>query len=121
VYGPRIVEVPPAIVVPSTPASEPVPLPKALPAPDAKAPQPIQPAPVMTLDAFAKSFQPKGGSYETTIVNPVTNQPATVRFSLPEGSPRRVVVTRDSIEFIYRIGQWVRIDFNRDGAKVTSR
>jgi len=123
VYGPRIVYLPPPIVVPAMPpASEPVPLPKAPPNADPKAPPPpIQPAQVMTLDAFAKSFQPKAGSFETTIINPVTNQPTPVRFLLPEGSPRRVVVTRDSIEFIYRIGQWVRIEFDRDGAKVTSR
>jgi hypothetical protein len=140
-YGPRVVYLPPPIVVPQMPpASEAVPLPqpRPIPIPDPKAPPlpqsqpipipdpkapppPIQAAQVMTLDAFAKSFQPKAGSFETTIINPVTNQPTTVRFLLPEGSPRRVVVTRDSIEFIYRIGQWVRIDFDREGAKVTSR
>jgi hypothetical protein len=115
VYGPRIIYVPPTVVVPPPPGSEPL----APPILDPKAPPP--PAQGQTLDAFARSFQPKAGSFETTIINPVTNQPTAVKFSLPEGSPRRVVVTRDSVEFIYRIGQWVRIDFDRDGARVTSR
>ena len=50
-----------------------------------------------------------------------TNQPTTVRFCLPEGTPRRVIVKRDSIEFVYGLRQWVRIEFDRDGATVTSR
>src|SRR5258707_8289697 len=67
VYGPRVIYLPPPIVVPSMPpASEPVPLPQPQPIPDPKAPPPpIQPAQTMTLDAFAKSFQPKAGSFET--------------------------------------------------------
>jgi hypothetical protein len=102
------------------PASEPVPSPKLIPAPDAP-PQPIQPIQVQSLEAFAKSFQAKPGSYEVPLLNPVTNQPAAVRFTLPDGTPRRVVVTRDSIEFIYSLRQWVRIEFERDGVRVTSR
>ena len=128
VYGPRVIYVPPPIVVqsqpavvqPMAPASEPVPSPKLIPAPDAP-PQPIQPIQVQSLEAFAKSFQPKPGSYEVPLLNPVTNQPATVRFTLPDGAPRRVVVTRDSIEFIYSLRQWVRIEFERDRVRVTSR
>jgi hypothetical protein len=128
VYGPRVISVPPPIVVqsqpaavqPMPPASEPVPSPKLIPAPDAP-PQPIQPVQVSSLEAFAKSFQPKPGSYEVPLLNPVTNQPATVRFTLPDATPRRVVVTRDSIEFIYSLRQWVRIEFERDGVRVTSR
>lgn len=121
VYGPRVIYLPPPIVVQSAPGgSEAIPLP--IPKVDPNAPpQPLQPAQVMTLEAFSKSFQPKAGSFETTVINPVTNQPTALRFSLPEGTPRRVLVSRDSIEFVYRIGQWVRIDFDRDGARVTSR
>lgn len=126
-YGPRVIYVPPPIVVqqqpavvqPMPPAPEPVPVPK--PPPAANAPPPIQPVQVQSLEAFAKSFQAKVGSYEVPLVNPVTNQPSTVRFTLPEGTPRRVVVTRDSIEFIYSLRQWVRIEFERDGVRVTSR
>jgi hypothetical protein len=74
-----------------------------------------------TLDAFSKTFQAKAGSYEVTVINPVTKLPTSVRFSLPEGTPRRVVVTRDSIEWVYALRQWVRIEFDRDGATVISR
>jgi hypothetical protein len=84
-------------------------------------PQPVRPAQVQSLDSFAKSFQAKAGSYEVTLVNPVTKQPTTVRFNLPEGTPRRVQVTRDYIEFIYALRQWVRIEFDKDGAIVTAR
>ncbi|MBI1831141.1 MAG: hypothetical protein HYR84_06800 [Planctomycetes bacterium] len=84
-------------------------------------PAPVQPVQVPTLDGFAKSFQAKAGSYEVLILNPVTRQPTPVRFMLPEGTPRRVLVTRDSIEFIYSLRQWVRIEFDRDGVVVTSR
>jgi hypothetical protein len=101
------------------PAPQPVPLP---PIPDAEAPpQPNQPVQTPTLEAFARSFQPKAGSYEVTLLNPITKQPTTVRFALPEGTPRRVHTTRDSIEFVYALRQWVRIEFDRDGAIVTSR
>jgi hypothetical protein len=128
IYGPRVIYVPPPIVVqsqpavvqPMPPATEPVPAPQPPPASNAP-PQPIQPVQVLSLEAFAKSFQPKAGSYEVTLLNPVTNQPATVRFTLPEGTPRRVVVTRDSLEFIYSLRQWVRIEFERDSVRVTSR
>jgi hypothetical protein len=123
VYGPRVVYMPPPVVVqPQAPASEPVPLPQTKPIVDPNAPpQPVQPAKTLTIDAFAKTFQAKAGSYETTLLNPLTNQPTSVRFTLPEGTPRRVVVTRDSIEFIYGLRQWVRIEFERDGVRVTSR
>jgi hypothetical protein len=117
VYGPRIVTAPPVIVVPP-------------PAPVVVEPQPkpivVQPAPVpltsvQTLDAFAKTFQPKGGSHEATILNPLTNQPTTVRFTLPEGTPRRVIVDRTSVEWVYTLRTRVMIDFDRGGAKVIAR
>jgi hypothetical protein len=44
-----------------------------------------------------------------------------VRFSLPEGTPRRVVVRENEIEFRYGLRQFVRIQFDEDGALVTSR
>jgi hypothetical protein len=121
-FGPRVIYMPPppVVVQSQAPASEAVPAPKT-PIVDTAPPAPAQPAQVTTLDSFAKSFQPKAGSYEVTLLNPVTKQPTAVRFLLPEGTPRRVHVTRDSIEFVYRIGQWVRIEFDREGAIVTSR
>jgi hypothetical protein len=126
--GPRVYYMPPPTVLQSPPPAEqtfppapqPVPAPKPLIKDDAP-PQPVQQPQTPTLESFAKTFQPKAGSYEVTILNPVTNQPTNVKFFLPEGSPRRVRVTRDSIEFIYGLRQWTLIEFDRDGAKVTSR
>lgn len=100
--------------------------------PDAKPPlQPVPgegpPAPLpqangaMTLEQFAKSFEPKPGNYEVTLFNPVNKQPTTVRFTLPDGSPRRVHVRRDEIEFDYGIRRFVRIQFDLDGAMVVAR
>ena len=74
-----------------------------------------------TLEAFSKTFQAKAGSYEVSVLNPVSKQPTTVRFTLPEGTPRRVVVTRDSIEWVYGLRQWVRIELDKDGATMMSR
>jgi hypothetical protein len=124
VYGPRVIYMPPPVVVApqAQPQSFPPP-PQPVPAPDAKnaPPQPLQPVQAPTLEAFSKSFQAKAGSYDVTLINPVSKQPTSVRFSLPEGTPRRVVVTRDSIEWVYGLRQWVRIEFDRDGATVISR
>jgi|ERR1022692_1614318 hypothetical protein len=124
-FGPRVLYMAPGPVVVQSqaPASEVVQAPQPLPKSPIidNAPTPVQQAQVTTLDAFAKSFQPKAGSYDVTLLNPVTKQPTAVRFNLPEGTPRRVNVTRDSIEFFYRIGQWVRIEFDRDGVMVTAR
>src|SRR4051812_34764471 len=54
-------------------------------------PAPSKSASVLSFDQFVKSFQPKAGSYEITVLNPLTQQPATVRFSLPPGTPERVL------------------------------
>jgi hypothetical protein len=106
-FGPRVIYTePPVVVQPLPPTGE-------------KLPPPVGQAP--TLEGFAKTFQPKAGTFEVTILNPVTKQPTPVRFSLPEGQPRRVVVNRDSIEFIYSLRQWTRIEFDRDGVVVTTR
>jgi hypothetical protein len=75
----------------------------------------------LTLQAFAKSFQAREGSYQVKIINPVTKSPTTVRFSLPEGTPRRVTVRETEIEFFYGLRRFVRIQFDEDGALVTSR
>ena len=130
VYGPRVIYMPPPVVQPMPPAQNgfPAPVPQPLP-PSPKMPnidpnalpQPVQPVQVPTLDSFAKSFQAKAGNYQVTILNPLTKQPNSVRFSLPEGTPRRVQVTRDSIEWHYGLRNWVRIEFDRDGATVISR
>ena len=89
--------------------------------PDDAPPPAAGPAEAMTLEQFAKSFKPKAGSYEVELLNPVTRQPDRVRFTLPEGAPRRVDTRRNEIEFNYGPRQFVRIEFDRDGAIVTSR
>ena len=120
VYGPSVIAPPSA--VPAMPlASEGLPAPKQTVPFDNGAPPPIQLAKAPTLDGFSKTFQPKAGNYDVTIINPTTNQPTQVRFSLPEGMPRRVIVNRNSIEFVYALRTWVRIEFDRDGAMVTAR
>ena len=75
----------------------------------------------LTLAQFAESFQAQSGSYKVTLVNPVTDSPTSVAFTLPEGTPRRVAVNKERINFIYGLRHWVRIDFDKDGAIVTSR
>jgi len=128
-FGPRVIYMqpppPPVVVQPMPPAAQPFPpAPQPLPKPpivDDAPPQPVQPAQAMTLEAFSKSFKAKAGSYELTLLNPVTKQPTAVRFTLPEGTPKRVHVNRDSIEFVYSLRQWVRIEFDRDGVTVTTR
>jgi hypothetical protein len=136
VYGPRVIDGPvyvgPRVIyvdpppAPMPPAKDFVaPPPQAVPPPPAPSandpPPPVQPVQAPTLDGFGKTFQAKAGSYDVTIVTPITRQPTQVRFMLPEGTPRRVIVTRDSIEFVYSLRQWVRIEFDRDGVMVTSR
>ncbi len=75
----------------------------------------------LTLDAFVKSFKPKAGSFEIELINPATNQPTTVRFTLPEGTPRRVHVSGREIEFDYGARRYVKIQFDSDGAVVITR
>jgi hypothetical protein len=122
-YGPPVYVVPPPrVIVPAIPPAEFTPPPPTpAPNPDQEPPQPVQPNKVPTLEEFANSFKPKAGSYEVTLVNPVTKQPTPVRFTLPEGTPQRVQVRRHEIEFHYGLRHFVRIEFDRDGAQVISR
>jgi hypothetical protein len=76
---------------------------------------------VLSFDQFVKSFQPKAGSYEIAVLNPLTKQPTTVRFALPPGSPERVLAGQSYLEYRYAGRQFVRIEFDRDGATVISR
>lgn len=127
IVGPPVV-VPPAVARPAFPPLEAEPPAQVLPEPKQKIPNDLdngppaaQPAQAPTLEQFGKSFQAKPGHYEIALINPITRQPTTVRFSLPEGSPRRVIVRRSSIEFDYGPRSYVRIEFDRDGAEVISR
>ncbi|HEV3448727.1 MAG TPA: hypothetical protein VG099_29085 [Gemmataceae bacterium] len=75
----------------------------------------------LTLGQFAESFQAQSGRHKVTLINPVTNSPAPVAFTLPEGTPRRVAVNKERITFVYGFRHWVRITFDKDGAIVSSR
>jgi hypothetical protein len=90
-------------------------------APGAVPPAPLQPPQLPTLEQFASSFKPKAGSYEVDLINPVSKQPTKVRFTLPEGTPTKVQVRPHEIEFRYGIMQFVRIEFDKDGAQVVTR
>jgi hypothetical protein len=130
---PRVHLMPPADPAPTFEAPAPEPVPERLkrapqvqpkPAdvpPEDAPPAPAQPEQVLTLEQFAKAFQPKAGNYEVTLLNPVTRGATTVRFTLPEGTPRRVNLSRNEIEFDYGARRYVRIRFDRDGAEVSSR
>jgi hypothetical protein len=117
-------------VLPQEPSPQPAPQnPPASPSAPRTAPEqtdePPPPRPtsvnVPTLQDFAKSFQAREGNYNVTIINPVTKRPTPVRFTLPAGTPRRVIARQDELEFFYGIRHFVRIQFDKDGAIVTSR
>lgn len=94
---------------------------KDAPPPDEGAPPPAAAPGTLTINDFVKSFKPKAGNYEVELLNPVTNQPTPVRFTLPEGTPRRVHVSPREVEFDYGARRYVKIQFDRDGAVVISR
>lgn len=67
----------------------------------------------MTLEQFARCFQPTCGTHHVCIIHPVTCQPVNVCFTLPHGCPK-VCVNRRSIEFDYGRRE-VEINFLRNG------
>jgi hypothetical protein len=103
VQPPPVVVQPPPVVVPPTP-------------PPAVAVRPL------TLNEFAASFKPAPGTYTTVLLNPITNNPVKVMFSLPPGNPRIRVFPR-RLEFDYGSRrQSVEIRFDRkDRVHVQSR
>jgi hypothetical protein len=127
--GPPVVVLPaqPVPVVPGSP-NVPPPLPQepvALQPP----PLPVPPPPSavvagrpQTLNEFAASFKPAPGTYETVLINPVTQNPVKVTFSLPAGNPKIRVFPR-RLEFDYGSRrQSVEIRFDRkDRVHVQSR
>jgi hypothetical protein len=78
---------------------------------DLPPPRPTQPAVttpvrgearrVPTVAEFAASFEPSGGTHEVELIHPATGQPVKVAFTLPAGSPRRVIVRRRELAFDY--------------------
>lgn len=97
------------------------PAPENLPPANVLSPASSTGANVLSFDQFVKSFQPKAGSYEVAVLNPLTNQATTVRFALPPGTPERVLAGQSFLEYRYAGRQFVRIEFDRDGATVISR
>ena len=110
--GPPIIVEPPQQV-------EPLPVPRELPKKSAPVEKDGRKA--MTLDEFAKTFTGRAGLHNVLVVNPLTKAVTPVRFSLPDGMPRRVLVDPQGVEFVYGLRHFVRIHFNSDGVVVTSR
>lgn len=138
--GPQVIA--PQVITPSNPSISALPPPRSVPQPfpsvpappkpnqptdgeppinpDLAPPAPAQPAKAPTVDEFVKSFKPKAGNYEVTLINPVNRQAEIVRFSLPR-TPQRVQANRNGFEFIFGPRQFVRIEFDQDGPTVISR
>ncbi len=91
------------IVEPGSP-----PLPELPPVPAAKAP---------TLGDFAAGFRPAptGGRYEVVVQHPCTCCPVKVCFCLPPGCPRRIRVSKTSLEVRYGLCKAVVVRFLPDG------
>ena len=130
--APGYVAAPPIYAAPAPPPQaipkQLPPLAQAAPAPQAVPVQPqadfLPPVPakvaVPTLAEFAKNFQPRPGNYEVSLINPLTGQPTPVRFAL-HANPQNVRLGDNLIEFQFGPNQFVRIEFDRQGAFVVSR
>jgi len=109
---PPVVSVPvpverPAVASPSVPLEPSVGT--AVPVP----PPPTVVRPIRHED-FAATFQPAPGTYEVVFLHPGSRCPVKVCFTLPEGCPRQVRVSRRSLEFDYG-RECVRIRFQIGG------
>jgi hypothetical protein len=115
---------PSGTVTPESPQAAALPAPELAPKPQVADPNQVPPAApkaAPTLEQFAKTFQPRAGAFDVDVINPVTNQPTHVRFTLPDGTPKNVQVRQNEIEFRYGLRRFVRIEFDKDGAQVVSR
>jgi hypothetical protein len=132
---PQVIQGEPPVAAPAQgPAAAPAPamprkMPNGVPPPPAPGlgnnanfvpPPPAKAVQSMSLEAFAKSFQAKEGSYQIDLINPVSKMPTTVRFTLPPGQPD-VAVGPASITYRYVGRTMVKIEFDADGVTVTSR
>jgi hypothetical protein len=125
--GVVVVPVTPApVVVPVTPAppmsppqpvplpAQPIPVPLQQPQPAIVVPAPK--APVLPQD-FARTFQPRAGTYDVVFIHPRTNQPVSVAFDLPAGDPRVSWIGnslvfdygRHEVEIRFQIGGRVKV------------
>jgi hypothetical protein len=120
---------PPLPVNPGTPVVPPMPPASPEPVVVQPPPQPVPPAPgaavaarAPTLNEFAASFKPAPGAYSVVLLNPITNNPVNVTFTLPPGNPRVRVFPR-RLEFDYGTRrESVEIRFDRkDRVHVQSR
>jgi hypothetical protein len=111
--------------VPAAPPAVPAAEPGAPFAPGDPPPVPLEPVtgpavPVPAVRAptvaeFAASFRPLPGRYDVVVRHPATGLPVKVCFTLPPGSPRKVRVHRQKLEFVYP-RHTVVIRFLRDGS-----
>ncbi len=119
--GPVYVVPPPSVYIPPAAAPRVEVVPTTV-VPAIKVPVELSPpGQILTLEQFAVSFKPRGGSFDVDVINPVTRQPTKVRFTLPEGTPKRVLVNAREIEFRYGLLHFVRIEFDSSGAQVVTR
>jgi hypothetical protein len=93
------------------PLPPPVPLPLAAPTIVA-----LSPAPVMTVQEFAKTFPAGPGRYEVVLLHPKTCKPVAVCFELPCGCLTKVSASKNSIKFEYRKQDDVVIRFKHNGS-----
>jgi hypothetical protein len=69
---------------------------------------------VLSVADFAANFLPVPGPHQVVLVHPVTGSPIEVRFTLPNGTPRKVQAGRRDLEFDYG-SRGVEINFEKDG------
>jgi hypothetical protein len=109
--APPQVEPPPGVPLEIGPPAPPVPqVGQASPTP---APTPARP---MTLQEFAFSFRPSGGTYNVVVQHPFTGAPVRVTLALPPGTPAVKLKRglRHRVQFLYGRKQ-VEIVFLRNG------
>jgi hypothetical protein len=125
IVAPRVEILPqpqPVVAPPPAPLQDPPPgLGPVAPTPPPPPPVPAAPVQAMTLDQFASTFKARAGSFDVDLINPITKQATKVHFTLPAGTPKRVIVNRDEVEFRYGLFQFVRIEFTANGAQVVTR
>jgi hypothetical protein len=103
--------VPDSPTTPTVPVRDPLPL---LPNTVPESRRPDAPLRASTFETFVATFKPAPGTYEAILIHTHTNQPVKVTFTLPEGTPRRVLVNRHAIEWDY--GQrYVKVGFFPNG------
>jgi hypothetical protein len=110
---------PDGVLPPPRRLGDPIPVP--LPRPgqtDFSVPVPLPtppPARLLTHREFAETFKPAPGTYDVTLLHPVTNKPVQFTFTLPPGQSYRVLSLPRQIIFDYGGRRDVSIRFVPDG------